>query len=171
MRNKDLPRRRFLQVAASGAAATVSCGGQKSRYRFLTNAEAAALAAICDQIIPPDQDPGASQAGVVQFIDRQLSGFHRKRQAEYRAGIAAIDALSRERYGRPFADAPLNQQLALLTDIDLKKAGDGSVRNFFQTVVSHTMQGFYGDPRHGGNRNWASWQMLGVPVAPVRGRA
>jgi gluconate 2-dehydrogenase gamma chain len=38
-------------------------------------------------------------------------------------------------------------------------------------VVSHTMQGFYGDPRHGGNRNWASWRMLGVPITPVRGRS
>jgi gluconate 2-dehydrogenase gamma chain len=32
------------------------------------------------------------------------------------------------------------------------------------------MQGFYGDPRHGGNREYASWRMLGVPVAPIRGR-
>jgi gluconate 2-dehydrogenase gamma chain len=170
MRNDDLLRRRFLQVAASGAAATVSCGGQKSRYRFLTNAEAAVLAAVCDQIVPPDQDAGASQAGVVLFIDRQLTGFHRNRQKQYRAGIAAVDSLARERCGRPFAEAPLRDQLALLQDIEAKKAGDDSVRTFFQMVVSHTMQGFYGDPRHGGNRNWASWRMLGVPVAPVRGR-
>jgi gluconate 2-dehydrogenase gamma chain len=171
MRNDDLLRRRFLQVAASGAAATVSCGGPESPYRFLTHAEAAALAAVCDQIIPPDQDAGASQAGVVLFIDRQLTGFHRKLQKQYRTGLAALDELSQERYGRSFADAPLARQLALLQDIEAKKAGDGSVRNFFQTVVSHTMQGFYGDPRHGGNRNWASWRMLGVPITPVRGRS
>ena len=78
-----LPRRRFIQVAASGTAATVSCGGQKSRYRFLTNAEADTLAAVCDVIIPPDQDPGASQAGVVRFIDRQLDGFHKKLRKQY----------------------------------------------------------------------------------------
>ena len=113
MRNDDLLRRRFLQVAASGAAATVSCGGQKSRYRFLTNAEAAALAALCDQIIPPDQHAGASQAGAVLFIDRQLSGFHRRRQKEYRAGLAALDVLARERHQRPFCEAPLHEQLRI----------------------------------------------------------
>jgi gluconate 2-dehydrogenase gamma chain len=170
MRNDDLLRRRFLQVAASGAAATVSCGGQKSRYRFLTYAEAATLAAVCDQIIPPDQDPGASQAGVVQFIDLQLSGFHRGLQKQYRAGLAALDSLASGRFGRPFAAAPLADQLALLTDIEAKKAGDAAARSFFQMVVSHTMQGFYGDPRHGGNRNRVSWRMLGVPAIPVRGR-
>jgi len=38
-------------------------------------------------------------------------------------------------------------------------------------VVSHTMQGYYGDPRHGGNRDAVSWTMLGVPASPIRGRA
>jgi hypothetical protein len=32
------------------------------------------------------------------------------------------------------------------------------------------MQGFYGNPRHGGNADFASWRMMGVPPAPVRGR-
>ena len=33
-----------------------------------------------------------------------------------------------------------------------------------------TRQGFYGDPRHGGNRDAASWKMLALPFPPVRGR-
>ncbi len=37
-------------------------------------------------------------------------------------------------------------------------------------VLAHTMQGFYGSPRHGGNRDYASWRMLRVPASPVRGR-
>ncbi len=37
-------------------------------------------------------------------------------------------------------------------------------------VLDHCMQGFYGSPRHGGNKDYASWRMLGVPVSPVRGR-
>jgi hypothetical protein len=32
------------------------------------------------------------------------------------------------------------------------------------------MQGFYGDPRHGGNLNRVSWKMLRLPYPPVRGR-
>jgi gluconate 2-dehydrogenase gamma chain len=170
MRNGDLRRRRFLQVAASGAAATVSCGGQKSRWRFFSNAEADTLAAICDQIIPPDQDPGASQAGVVQFIDRQLTGFHRKLRPQYRNGIRAINDLARKANGREFASLGAEAQLDVLNAIEQEKLGDRSVRTFFNTVVNHTMQGYYGSPRHGGNREWASWKMLGVPPVPVRGR-
>src|SRR5690349_13993426 len=104
--NDDLRRRRFLQVAASGAAATVSCGGQKGRFRFLTNAEAETLAAVCDVIVPPDEDPGASQAGVVQYIDYQLAGFYRRYQKDYRTGLAEIEALARSAYGQPFTALP-----------------------------------------------------------------
>ena len=32
------------------------------------------------------------------------------------------------------------------------------------------MMGFYGDPRHGGNKDRVAWQMLGMPDPPVRGR-
>ena len=41
---------------------------------------------------------------------------------------------------------------------------------FFDLVLAHTMQGFYGDPRHGGNREAVSWKMLALPFPPVRGR-
>ena len=37
-------------------------------------------------------------------------------------------------------------------------------------VLNHARQGFYGDPRHGGNRAMASWKMVGLPFPPVRGR-
>jgi gluconate 2-dehydrogenase gamma chain len=45
-----------------------------------------------------------------------------------------------------------------------------NTKPFFDMLVAHTMQGFYGDPRHGGNRERASWKMLGVASPPVRGR-
>ena len=67
-------RRGFLKTGAVAAAATaVACGKADSPWRALSVAEADTLAAACDRIIPPDQDPGATQAGVVTFIDRQLA--------------------------------------------------------------------------------------------------
>jgi len=33
------------------------------------------------------------------------------------------------------------------------------------------MQGYYGSPRHGGNRDAISWRMLGLDEPPLRGRA
>ena len=46
-----------------------------------------------------------------------------------------------------------------------------SSKDFFTLILGHTMQGYYGDPRHGGNRGRASWKMLGLPYPPIRGRS
>ena len=48
--------------------------------------------------------------------------------------------------------------------------GEVDPQAFFGRLVRYTMMGFYGDPRHGGNRQHVSWRMLGVPPAPIRGR-
>jgi gluconate 2-dehydrogenase gamma chain len=45
-----------------------------------------------------------------------------------------------------------------------------SSKDFFSLILSHTMQGFYGDPRHGGNRGRVSWKMLNLPYPPIRGQ-
>jgi gluconate 2-dehydrogenase gamma chain len=42
---------------------------------------------------------------------------------------------------------------------------------FFELVRKHTLEGYYGSPRHGGNRDAVSWRMLGVSEPPIRGRA
>ena len=44
-------------------------------------------------------------------------------------------------------------------------------RDFFDLVREHTMEGYYGSPRHGGNRDAVSWRMLGLDEPPLRGRA
>lgn len=161
----------MIGAAAAAAGAGAACSGKRNPWRFFTPEEAETLAALCDQIIPPDKDPGASDAGVVEFIDRQLMGFHKPFQKAYREGLASLDALSRETAGARFAEAPEEKQLALLTAIDRNKTAWKEGKAFFAMAVAHTMQGFYGTPRRGGNRNAVSWRMLGVPVPPVRGRA
>ena len=40
---------------------------------------------------------------------------------------------------------------------------------FFELVRAHTMQGYYGTPRHGGNRDAVSWRMLGLDEPPLAG--
>ncbi len=147
-------------------AATTACTRKKGPWRFLTEAEAATLAAMCGQIIPTDQDPGAVELGAVEFVDRQLRGFHKAALPVYREGLAKLDAASVSKCGKTFAQAPSATQLELMKSFEKDKA----TREFFNMVVAHTMQGFYGGPRHGGNRNAASWKMLGVPYPQVRGR-
>jgi len=113
---------------------------------------------------------------LVKFLERQLMGFLRVHQQSYRDGIAGVDESSIALHGKKFVDLPAYQQDAVLSAMEKNKA-PGEIwtrlpaRQFFDLVVTHTMQGYYGDPRHGGNREAVSWKMLGVPLSPVRGRA
>jgi gluconate 2-dehydrogenase gamma chain len=161
----SLRRRKFLRIAGTATACgtLVSCGRPSTPWRFLTAAEGRTLDAICEQIIPTDQTPGAAWAGVVNFIDRQLMGPYRRQQAAYRAGLKAIDEAA-TKFGKNFVDLDAQRQTAVLESLT------GPAKRFFATAIAHTMQGYYGDPRHGGNRDAVSWRMLGVPVIPIRGR-
>jgi gluconate 2-dehydrogenase gamma chain len=137
--------------------------------------EARTLAAICDQIIPADEDPGAAWAGVVNYMDRQLCGPLGHLRSAYRQGIAAVSQSSRGLYGADFAHLAAAQQAELLTLMEQGRAPAEawkqiSQKEFFDLLVDQTMQGFYGDPRHGGNREGTSWKMLGIPYPPIRGR-
>jgi len=172
-----MKRRKFLKVAATVAAggAGASCGGPRSPYRFFTQAEAETLSAICEQLIPADEDPGAAWAGVVNYMDRQLVGHFKRYQADYRAGLAAVERTAQAQHGKRFTELAATEQAGLLAGLETNEAPAGvwqriEPREFFDLVFAHTMQGFYGMPRHGGNRYHASWRMLGVPPTPVRGR-
>ena len=172
-----LRRRKFIQAGASAVVAgTTACTANRSPWRFFTLEEARTLDALCEQIIPTDQDPGASWAGAVRFVDRQLTGFLKPLQSAYREGLAAVNQACRVLHGAPFADLAAEKQAAVLSAMEKNKLGKeawprGPAKPFFDLLVSHTMQGYYGGPRHGGNRDAVSWRMLGVPIPPVRGRA
>jgi gluconate 2-dehydrogenase gamma chain len=157
MKSRPVQRRKFLQAAAAAAAASAaSCGGRSSPWRFFTVDEAATVTAIVDRIVPPDQDPGGAAAGVVNYIDLQLMGPLRKYRRAYREGLAQL--------GKRFAELAPAGQDAQLAAMEARR------EPFFELVRDHALQGFYGDPRHGGNREYASWVMLNVPPAPIRGR-
>jgi gluconate 2-dehydrogenase gamma chain len=162
-RSRTLNRRSALSALA--AAPLISCGRSGTEYRFFDPAEARALAAFCDRLIPPDGAPGAALAGVVHYIDIQLTRRFKRFQPLYQTGLASLDESARRAYGRAFADLDVAVQTALLVAME-----QGKDKPFFDLVLAHTMQGFYGSPRHGGNREGVSWTMLGVPNPPVRGR-
>lgn len=119
-----------------------------------TEPEAKVIEGMIDHIIPADDAPGALAAGVAFYIDKQLAGPLRRYRESYNQGIAHLSAECRERMGKPFSELSRDKQLEYL----------GQIENtpFFNMVVDHTMQGFYGSPEHGGNKGEASWKMLGI---------
>jgi gluconate 2-dehydrogenase gamma chain len=161
-----LNRREVLLAGAAASAALVSgCHTRGSRWLVFTDGEARTLAALCDQIIPADGWPSASEAGVVTFIDRQLTGPYRRHRKAYRRGLEDTEKLAASRFGVELAHASAAQQLQITQAIEQQNS------TFFELVRRHTLQGYYGSPRHGGNKDAVSWRMLGLAEPPLRGRA
>jgi gluconate 2-dehydrogenase gamma chain len=160
-------RRDFMiATAAAGTALLSGCfSSHNAGWEFLTDDTAATLKAICDQIVPADDFPSASQAGVLTYIDRQLTRHYRRHQRTYLAGLEQANRISRERFGAALESVSPQQQLAVVTAIESQN------RAFFSLVREHTLEGYYGSPHHGGNRDAVSWRMLGLDEPPLRGRA
>jgi len=138
-------------------------------------AEGQTVGAICERMIPADQDPGATEAGVVNFIDLQLMGPYKRYRASYRLGIKGIEQASLRMFGYRFTELSPEKQDEVLKQVEAGGAAgeawkDVPSKDFFSLILSHTMQGYYGDPRHGGNRGRLSWQTLGLLYPPIRGR-
>jgi len=143
-----------------------ACTPSKSRYQVFTDAEAACLIALCEQIIPADEDPGATDAGVINFIDKQTHLRFPEELPVYRQGIASLQATCNAQYGKPFEQLEIPVQIEVMQNMErsalpeeywTEEAGQPA---FFNLVLRRTMQGFYGAPRHGGNKNYVSYRMM-----------
>jgi gluconate 2-dehydrogenase gamma chain len=165
----DLSRRGFLKAAGSAAGATwlaahwpaALAAGQDAaaardagaKFETLTAAEGADFAAIAAQIIPTDHLPGATEAGVVYFIDSALRAFMAGAAPGVRDGLAALNRKAAAvQAGARFAGLTADEQLTLL------KAEEQSP--FFGTVRFLTIAGMFALPSYGGNQKYAGWKML-----------
>jgi gluconate 2-dehydrogenase gamma chain len=177
-------RRQFLTLTVSSAGGLLAYKlGQLSApaaaqnrtvripLKFLTEQEALDVAAAAARIFPSDESgPGAPEANVVVFIDRQLAGPYgrdRRRYTQppfedaspefgyqgkatprevYREGLKTIAGLHR---------LPPEEQDRKLREIE------NTV--FFTFLRAHTIQGMFSDPMHGGNKDMIGWQLVGFP--------
>jgi gluconate 2-dehydrogenase gamma chain len=175
-------------------AADVPPGVSGEGYTFFTPAEQEFIEAAAARLIPNDPvGPGALEAGVPFFLDRQLggqygSGAHfflggpwQKGAPEqgyqgrftpaqfYRAAIAAIDRSVGSTFnGATFAKlAPADQDRTLKSlekgDTPLDGGVDG--KGFFSMFLQNVKEGYFADPIYGGNRDMAAWKMIGFPGA------
>ncbi len=162
-------------------------------WHYLSPHEAATVEAFVDRLIPPDPEtPGGKESGCAVFIDRQLAGPYGRFEGYYMSGpfregtkqqgpqspvtpaqhyrraLAALDAACREKYaGKPFANLADDQKdevIKRLEDGTLKLEGTSS-QAFFKLILTDTQNGFLADPIYGGNKNMASWRMIGFPGA------
>jgi gluconate 2-dehydrogenase gamma chain len=116
------------------------------------------IEAATGRIIPKDRNPGAIEAGVIDYIENTLGGYDAEYLSLYIDGIRELDSLAREKFGaQGFSSLEPAKQDEVLAYLEENESP------FFAHLLEHTMQGFYGDPRHGGNRDRVSWKMIGFP--------
>ncbi len=171
---RNLSRREMLKRAAvAGAVGAVPASvlGQPPAaaaepYTNLSAAEARTLEAIVARLIPSDaSSPGALEAGAARYIDRALGGALGTWRDAYRAGLAALDKHSQDSAGMRFAELTPSRQDGVLRDLERNAAAGftPSAAAFFELVLGHTLEGTFGDPHYGGNRDFVGWELLGYP--------
>lgn len=180
-----------VTVALGSYASAQSLRPDNGGYVFFEPDEAAFIEAAVDRLIPPDPEwPGAKEAGVPTYIDRQLAGPYGNGARLYLAGPikkglpgqgyqlglspaelyrTALRAIAREfqRQDLNFVDASAEQQDEFLTRLEGGALTlDGFPSSiFFETLLANTVEGFFADPAYGGNKDMVSWRMLGFPGA------
>ncbi|MGO4573981.1 gluconate 2-dehydrogenase subunit 3 family protein [Microvirga sp. 2TAF3] len=161
-------------------------------YRFLSSTEVETLTAMVDRLIPADDvGPGGVEAGVVTFIDQELSGqfgiaarwYMQGPWADgtpsqgwqvaltpaqiYRIGFLALDRWCQGSKGKRFAELEPADQDDVLAQMEGGKIDFDGISSavFFQILWQNTAEGYLSDPLYGGNRNMAAWRMINFPGA------
>jgi gluconate 2-dehydrogenase gamma chain len=139
--------------------------------RFFTETEALVVAAAASRIFPSDDSgPGAREAGVAIFIDRQLAGPYGRDRFRYT--LPPFEDATRE-FGYQGSATPrqiYRDGLKGLDGLHLldSAAQDDSLRKiestlFFALLRQNTIEGMFCDPIHGGNVDMVGWQLVGFP--------
>ena len=140
-----ISRREMIAATAAALAVPLPKVGPRSD-RFLTPAEYALVDELSELIIPTDaHSPGARAAGVAGYIDARLAeSLKPDWQARWRAGLQAVEALSRELNGKPLLEATPDQRVAVLTRM---AAGESDPQtpldHFFKELKWWTVFGYY----------------------------
>jgi gluconate 2-dehydrogenase gamma chain len=163
----DLTRRTVIATAAAAAfvpiSAIRSAAQTPAPQRVFSAAQKRTLEAFLDRLCPKDElGPGAVEIGAQDYIEAQLSDYLAAEKQTFLDGLAAVDAYARESQGNPLADLTPEKRDQILTDIDSGKAPQNT-RTFFNRARRLMLEGMFGDPHYGGNKNFAGWDLIGYP--------
>jgi gluconate 2-dehydrogenase gamma chain len=198
-----IDRRKFLLGAgpAAGLASLVSAGcerrpgTQDTLYvpTYFHPTEWEFVRAAVSRLIPADgAGPGAVEAGVPEFIDRQMElpyghganfylkgPFHPQSPATlgyqlrytpreiYRFGIQDANTASRQTHGKDFASLDARMQEHFLESMEKGVVSFPALpaAAFFDQLLENTKEGYFSDPIYGGNREMVAWRWIGFPGA------
>lgn len=209
---EKLSRRLFFKMAGAAVAATAAQAQELKSgppqppaspmpppaptsapaYIFFNPEEAAFIEAAVERLIPKDENgPGALDAGVPNYLDKQLGGAWGAGERLYRSG-PWLEGEPTQGYQLPFTpaelfrnalrgiqaelafrgSAPFDKLNAQDQDAYLKTLQGGGIdlngvpsKVFFESLLDLTIEGYFSDPVYGGNKDMVAWRMIGFPGA------
>jgi gluconate 2-dehydrogenase gamma chain len=151
--------RRDWLLAAGCWAEVLRAQGPSQKLSYFDRAMADEVEAIAETILPADSTPGAREAGVIWFIDGALAGYDADRRETYHKGLAELQRRRAALFPGSATISGLTeeQRTTLLKSIEETE--------FFRLVRLHTIVGFFGHPKYGGNRNDAGRKLIGIEAS------
>jgi gluconate 2-dehydrogenase gamma chain len=165
--------------------------------RYFSAADAAVVGALADRIFPADHNgPGATDLGVVTYIDGQLAGAWGTGERMYRQGPfftpsdtghgwqyamtpsdayrVAIDSLNKYTEGK-YGGSTYDELTTKQQDAVLAELAAGTVAtftqitalDFFTLFFENVKEGIFADPLYGGNRGVEGWKLIRFPGDPM----
>jgi hypothetical protein len=129
----------------------------------LEPAQLRVLEAVAERIFPATETPGATAIGAVEYIMRALAGDYPETVVVYERGLAEIDRHALKRFGKDFVGLGAEEMDAVLSDFENGRVDFEGAADFFETVRCHVLEGVFGEPEYGGNRDLAGWRIVDFP--------
>ena len=155
---QGITRRDWLLASGCWAELLQAQSGSQP-LRYFDPATAAEVEAVAETILPADGTPGARETGVIRFIDGALAGYDQDKRGAYTEGLADLQTRRARLFpgSATIAGLASEQREVLLKSIEKTE--------FFRMLRLHTILGFFGNPKHGGNRDFAGTKLLNVETS------
>jgi gluconate 2-dehydrogenase gamma chain len=160
---------------------------------YFNTAEWAFINAAVSRLIPSEgAGPGGVDAGVPEFIDRQMElpyghgayfylkgpfldnspptlGYQLRYTPReiYKLGISAANSAAQKLQSKDFAQLSSADQDHFLAATEKGEVTFATVPAtvFFAQLLTNTKEGYFSDPLYGGNRGLVAWKWIGFPGA------
>lgn len=117
------------------------------------------LHAAIDRLMPPGIGPGALDAGVEGYIKELFENrFSVKARKRFEEGLDKLQSLARTHHGKNLSNCSSAEQDQVLSQA--QQDSDLELRRFLKILITLTIEGFFSDPVHGGNRDQVGWQFI-----------
>jgi gluconate 2-dehydrogenase gamma chain len=170
MKQRQMSRRAFLNAGGDAARGSciiltmpmilTACGQandartSNNDFQLLSEEEVLEYSAISARIIPSNGTPGATEAGVIYFIDSVVADNREVEHQILKDGLVTLQSEGAAQFGvASFYLLKDEQQDQLLRQIESSE--------FFNTIRFLTVAGMFSSPEYGGNRDKVGFELLG----------